>query len=95
MGYKVVVHAPGDDVGIAVEDLRRGEQVEAFVLRDGLRIPLKVVEDIPLGHKVALRPIPEGKEVIEYGEKIGRAVKAIPQGGYVHVHNLRSLRWSA
>jgi (2R)-sulfolactate sulfo-lyase subunit alpha len=95
MAYKVVVHRPQDDVGVAVSDLEPGEQLEAYVLENGRKIPVRVVEPIPLGHKIALRDIPEGKEVIEYGEKIGRATTAIPAGAHVHVHNLRSLRWSA
>jgi (2R)-sulfolactate sulfo-lyase subunit alpha len=95
MGYKVVVHAPQDDVGVAVEDLSPGDRVDAYVLGDGQRIAVEVREPIPLGHKVALREIPEGREVLEYGETIGRATRPIPAGAHVHVHNLRSLRWSS
>lgn len=94
MAYRVVVHKPQDDVGVAVSDLEPGESLEAYVLENGARVRVKVVEPIPLGHKIALRDIPEGREVIEYGEKIGRATATIPAGAHVHVHNLRSLRWS-
>ncbi len=45
---------------------------------------------IPMGHKVALRDIPEGGEVIKYGSPIGRATTDIPAGGHVHTHNMKS-----
>ncbi len=51
---------------------------------------LKVVEDIPMGHKFALRPI-DG-EVIKYGEVIGVADRPIAPGEHVHVHNVKSRR---
>ncbi len=42
----------------------------------------------PRGHKVALRPIASGEEVIKYGFPIGRATKDIAEGEWVHSHNL-------
>ena len=54
---------------------------------------MEAKEDIPLGHKIALRDIKEGEKVKEYGEIIGRATKDISKGSHVHVHNIRSLRW--
>ena len=41
-------------------------------------------EDIPAGHKFALRDIPRGTAVIKYGEPIGIAAEDIPQGSHVH-----------
>ena len=42
----------------------------------------------PRGHKVALRPIAKGEEVIKYGFPIGRATQDIAEGEWVHSHNL-------
>lgn len=42
----------------------------------------------PRGHKVALRPIAAGEEVIKYGFPIGRATRDIAEGEWVHSHNL-------
>ena len=47
-------------------------------------------EDIPAGHKFALRDIPRGTAVIKYGEPIGIAAEDIPQGSHVHTHNLKT-----
>ena len=42
----------------------------------------------PRGHKVALRPIARGENVIKYGFPIGHATADIAQGEWVHSHNL-------
>lgn len=47
---------------------------------------------IPYGHKVALRPIPAGADVIKYGLPIGRTTRPIRPGDHVHVHNVESRR---
>lgn len=45
-------------------------------------------EDIPQGHKFALRDIREGERIVKYGAPIGTAVCDIPAGAWVHVHNV-------
>lgn len=77
MRYLVITSL--DNVAVALTDLQRGEDV-----------PLRLLEDIPRGHKVALRDIPSGAEVIKYGLPIGTATRAIRAGERVHTHNLRT-----
>ncbi|WP_046869169.1 Ldh family oxidoreductase [Microvirga massiliensis] len=48
------------------------------------------IQDIPLGHKIALRPVAAGEAIIRYGYTIGVATQDIGTGEHVHVHNLRS-----
>ena len=43
---------------------------------------------IPAGHKIALRTIAAGENVIRYGQIIGRAKVRIEPGDHVHTHNL-------
>ncbi|MFQ5860582.1 MAG: UxaA family hydrolase [Dehalococcoidia bacterium] len=93
MAYQAVVHRREDSVAVAVAPLTSGEELEVHALEGGPPLKIRVLEAIPLGHKVALHEIPEGTEVIKYGEKIGRAVRTIPAGAHVHVHNLKSLKW--
>jgi len=45
-------------------------------------------EEIPFGHKIALRRISKGGSVLKYGERIGRAIREIKPGELVHVHNV-------
>ncbi|MDD2417874.1 MAG: altronate dehydratase family protein [Oscillospiraceae bacterium] len=46
--------------------------------------------DLETGHKVALKDIPEGENVIKYGFPIGHATKSISKGEAVHSHNLKT-----
>lgn len=58
--------------------------------KDNVGITLTGVNDIPAGHKVALKDINKGEFVIKYGEVIGRASKDIKKGDWVHTDNLKS-----
>lgn len=93
MTHKFLVHAKQDDVGVAVEDIRAGETVQGVILEDESTVSVKALEDIPLGHKIALTSLSQGSTVKKYGELIGKAAAAIKPGEHVHVHNLKSARW--
>jgi altronate hydrolase len=73
-----------DDVAVALAPLAGGSRAAV----GGRRIV--VVEDIPAGHKFALRTIAEGAEVRKFGAPIGRASARIEAGCWVHSHNLRT-----
>lgn len=53
---------------------------------------VKVIGDVPYGHKIAVRDIKKGELINKYGEEIGAAIVDIRKGEYVHVHNLEALR---
>jgi altronate hydrolase len=61
-----------------------GTEVEV----EGARVALR--EDVPAGHKVALRDLAEGEPVCKYGMPIGATTAAVPAGSWVHSHNLRT-----
>lgn len=88
----VLVHNEGDDVAVAIRDLQPGEVVAAW-LDSERRAPVAVAEEVPFGHKVALKAIESGADVIEYGVRIGYSREKIAQGQLVHTHNVRSARW--
>lgn len=44
---------------------------------------LTLVEHVPQGHKVALQDIPQGGNIIRYGEIIGYAVRDIAKGSWI------------
>ncbi len=58
--------------------------------KDNVGVCLEGTENIPAGHKYALKDIEKGSYVIKYGEIIGRATESIQQGEWVHTHNVRS-----
>ena len=94
MIHGILVHEPNDDVGVAVSDLTAGTEVGAITLEGEPVCTVQIVENILLGHKVALHDLPAEKHVQEYGRTIGRLTQAAPAGSHVHVHNLKGLRWS-
>lgn len=73
---------PADNVAVARVRLAPG-----FRLRVAGR-EIEVREEIPAGHKIAIRDIAAGAAVIRYGESIGLASRPIEAGEHVHIHNL-------
>lgn len=51
---------------------------------------VKVREEIPFGHKVALKRMSTGEDVIKYGLQIGSMKRDVEEGGHVHIHNVES-----
>lgn len=80
----LVVIGNEDTVGIALRDLRKGEEVQV----GGKGIVVK--DHIPVPHKVALADIRAGEQIIKYGTSIGTAVSNIAAGELVHLHNIHS-----
>jgi len=91
----ILLHEASDDVGVAVMDLRSGEEISAVTLEGKDVKQVRLVSDVPLGHKVAMADMAAGKKVIEYGRVIGATAAAIAAGEHVHIHNIKSLRWAA
>jgi altronate dehydratase small subunit len=77
-----------DNVGTALKGLNAG--VEVSVEFEGRLQKLKLLSDIPMGHKFALKDMEEGEAVIKYGEPIGQSKARIKRGEHVHVHNVAS-----
>jgi (2R)-sulfolactate sulfo-lyase subunit alpha len=90
---KALIHAHPDFVAVATDDITKDEEIVAVFMDDGKETSVRSREDIPLGHKIALRNVSEGEKVIEYGVVIGQATQNIVTGDQVHIHNLKSLRW--
>jgi altronate dehydratase len=90
MGSKaqVIVINEKDNVATALEPLNAGANVSAEV--HGRLEDIRLLSDIPMGHKFALLDIEEGEAVIKYGEPIGQSTEKITKGEHVHVHNVVS-----
>ena len=75
-----------DDVVTVLQAVREGDTVRWV---GGSSIAAR--EDIPEGHKVAIRSIAQGEAVRKYGWPIGSASVAIDLGELVHTHNLSAV----
>lgn len=78
-----------DNVIVAIYPLKAGDTAN-FFLKDGSHASVKVLEDIPVFHKIARFDITKGEKVIKYGEYIGFATSNIGVGQHVHTHNCKS-----
>jgi (2R)-sulfolactate sulfo-lyase subunit alpha len=87
------VHERSDNVGVATVDIKAGEVAKGLYMDTQAPVEVRVLNDIPLGHKVALRDLKEGDALIKYGHDIGRVMADIKVGEHVHIHNLKTKRW--
>ena len=89
-----VVHNTADTTGVVVvEDVEAGDELTGWVMETDGTVTVKARDPIPLGHKISLGDIRKGDTIIKYGHDIGRAVADIPEGGHVHVDNVKTKRW--
>ena len=90
----LLVHDHEDNVGVVVvEGLSAGTEMQCVVTHDNSDFELTANSDIPIGHKVAIRPLKEGDTVYKYGEDIGKMVGSAGVGDHVHTHNCKTKRW--
>ena len=75
---------PDDNVAVALHPVAGGEVIELA------GVSVTAAEDIPQGHKLALRAIAEGENIVKYGFAIGHATQDIAPGAWVHVHNTKT-----
>ena len=89
-----VLHDPHDSVAVVVvEGVKAGQDLTGWIMDEDRTISLKARQDIPIGHKLALKDIKNGETIIKYGLDIGRAVADISAGSHAHVHNIKTKRW--
>ena len=75
---------PDDNVIVAITDLKAGE----IITVDNITIHLN--EDVPAGHKVALKDFTEGENIIKYGYPIGHTLTALKQGDWINEKNIKT-----
>ena len=73
-----------DNVAVCVNEILKGDSFEI----DGKTIVAN--DSIPAGHKVAIRDIEMGENIIKYGFPIGHAKTDIKVGSHVHTPNVKS-----
>ncbi len=88
-----LVHEKSDSVGVATMDMNAGENAEGLFMDSQEILQVKVLNPIPLGHKIALKDFKAGDTVIKYGHDIGVVTTDIRAGEHVHTQNLRTKRW--
>ncbi len=89
-----LVHEAADVVGVVVvEGLKANQEITGWVMKEDETVTVKILNDIPIGHKVALKDLASGDTVIKYNSDIGKVVAPIKKGEHLHVHNVKTKRW--
>ena len=78
-----------DTVATVTRTLNQGDMV-TYRLDDSDCDAVKVINQVPLYHKVALSDMEKGSPIFKYGHKIGYALVDIKAGEHVHTHNMSS-----
>lgn len=73
-----------DNVIIALRDYKKDEVID---LEDE---KITLLEDINRGHKIAIKNINKGENIVKYGLPIGYALEDIKVGSWVHTHNTKT-----
>ena len=75
---------PADSVVVCLQAKKKGEIIEV----DGQQIT--VSEDTPAGHKVLIKDVKKGEDIIKYGYPIGHAREDLKAGDWVNENNLKT-----
>ena len=73
-----------DNVAVALETIAQGETITVD------DVTVTTVNEIPAGHKFALKDLPVGTPVVKYGFKIGNTTADVKAGEWIHTHNLKT-----
>jgi len=75
---------PADSVVVCLTEKKAGDIVSI----DGRDIVVR--QDTPAGHKVLIKDVRKGENIIKYGYPIGHAREALTAGDWVNEHNLQT-----
>ena len=90
----LIIHDEKDNVAVVViETTKKGQDCSAWIMENDKTVQINSINEIPLGHKIALQDLKEGDTILKYGHDIGKVVKSIKKGEHVHVHNVKTKKW--
>ena len=90
----LIIHDEKDNVAVVVIDTTsKNQECIAWIMENDKTIKIKSMNEIPLGHKIALQNFKEGDTILKYGHDIGKVVAPIKKGAHVHVHNVKTKKW--
>lgn len=89
-----VLHDAKDTVAVVVvEGVKAGMSLSGWIMDEDRMTSVDARQDIPIGHKVALKDMAPGDTVWKYGIDMGKVVAPIKAGEHAHVQNIKSKRW--
>ena len=89
-----VLHDAKDTVAVVVvEGVKAGTELKGWIMDDDKSTSVQSRQDIPIGHKIALKDMNPGDTVLKYGVDIGKVIAPIKAGEHAHVQNIKTKRW--
>lgn len=89
-----LAHSAHDNVAVVVvEGFTADTEALVVVTEDDSSFMLTVKDDVPIGHKLALKDLAVGDTVIKYGQDVGKIVAPVAKGRHVHTQNMKTKRW--
>ncbi len=89
-----VLHDAKDTVAVVVvEGVKAGMSLSGWIMDEDRMTSVDARQDIPIGHKVALKDMASGDTVWKYGIDMGKVVAPIKAGEHAHVQNIKTKRW--
>lgn len=89
-----VLHDARDTVAVVVvEGVKAGQMLNGWIMDEDKMTSVQARQDIPIGHKVALKDMAPGDTVWKYGIDMGKVVAPIKAGEHAHVQNIKTKRW--
>ena len=90
----IIIHDEKDNVGVVViEKVNKNQKCNCWIMENDKSINIQSINEIPLGHKIAMKDLGPGDTILKYGHDIGKVVKDIKKGDHVHVHNVKTKKW--
>ena len=94
MSTEIIIHDKQDNVGVVViEKITPKQDCSCWIMEDFSTVIIQSLDEIPLGHKIAMSDLNEGDTILKYGHDIGKVVKSTKKGEHVHVHNVKTKKW--
>jgi altronate dehydratase small subunit len=83
MNPNTIIIDQKDNVAVALKDIPQGGTI---CLPNGEEF--QALSRIAFSHKVLLKDLSEGNDIIKYGETIAQVTQDVKKGEWIHVHNL-------
>jgi len=90
----IIVHDEKDNVGVVViEKIIPNQNCNCWIMENDKSVQIQSINEILLGHKIAMVDLNVDDTILKYGHDIGKVVKPIKKGEHVHVHNVKTKKW--
>ena len=81
-----VLHDAKDTVAVVVvEGVKAGMTLNGWIMDEDKMTSVEARQDIPIGHKVALKDMQTGDTVLKYGIDMGKVVAPIKAGEHAQI----------